>query len=75
MKARARYRNEVKTRFEDRLYDAMQEYKRHHGIETDSKALERITSLFLLGVIGILHSEASAVSANSAQRGPGTVSP
>lgn len=54
--------NEVKTRLTDRAYDALQTFKQLHGIESDSAALSRITSLFLLGHVGTLPAQLVAGS-------------
>jgi hypothetical protein len=46
--------NEVKTRLDDRSYEALQFYKNMHGIESDSAALARITKVSLFGAVGTL---------------------
>ncbi|SDV49226.1 hypothetical protein [Chitinasiproducens palmae] len=70
MTARAKHRNEVKTRLKDSTYDAMQIYKEVYGIESDSAALARLADVMLLGVVGILPGAVTGVSANSSQNVP-----
>lgn len=50
MTRRAEYRNEMKTRVDDDLYDAIQLFKRLHFIESDSAALARIARMLLFGI-------------------------
>lgn len=58
MKKRAEYRNEVKTRLTDEVYERLQIFKRVHGIESDSAALSRLVEMALCGVLfGVLSSE------------------
>jgi hypothetical protein len=66
---RREYRNEVKTRLPDRTYDALQQYKALHGIDSDSAALARCVELMLLGVIGNLPSNLLDRSADQSQPG------
>lgn len=66
---RREYRNEVKTRLPDRTYDAMQQYKALHGIDSDSAALARLAELMLLGVVGNLPSNLLMRSAEQGQDG------
>jgi hypothetical protein len=66
---RREYRNEVKTRLPDRTYDALQQYKALHGIDSDSAALARCAELMLLGVIGNLPSNLLDRSAEASQLG------
>ncbi|UJH75029.1 hypothetical protein L0U95_24130 (plasmid) [Burkholderia cenocepacia] len=70
MKPRAEFRNEVKTRLRDRVYDALQFYKQLHGIDSDSAALNRIAEVALFGVVGILPTQLVGVSAEPSQAGP-----
>lgn len=69
--ARAPYRNEVKSRFDDPTYEALLKYQAIYGIESTSAALVRITRMALLGVIGMLPAEISGVSPPSSQPGTG----
>lgn len=69
MSRRTEYRNEVKTRLDDRTYEGMQAFKALHGIESDSAALARITSLMLFGTVGNLPANLLERSAISAQNG------
>lgn len=62
MSRRAAYRNEVKTRLDDRTYEALLRYQAIHGADSISAALARITGMALLGVIGILPADISGVS-------------
>lgn len=62
MTRRAAYRNEVKTRLDDRTYEALLRYQALHGTDSLSSALARITGMALLGVIGILPADLSGVS-------------
>lgn len=62
MSKRAPFRNEVKTRLDDRTYEALLRYQAIHGADSLSAALARITGMALLGVIGILPSDISGVS-------------
>lgn len=66
---RAAYRNEVKTRLDDRTYDALLRYQAIHGTDSLSAALARVAGISLLGVIGILPEDISGVSAGSGQIG------
>ncbi|CFL83507.1 hypothetical protein [Burkholderia pseudomallei] len=70
MKSRAEFRNEVKTRLRDRVYDALQFYKQLHGIDSDSAALNRIAEVALFGVVGTLPTQLVPVSAEPSQAGP-----
>jgi hypothetical protein len=67
--SRAVYRNEVKTRLEDPVYEGMQAFKALNGIDTDSAALARITKLFLFGTVGTLPSNLVGVSAVPSRTG------
>ncbi|HEV2594152.1 MAG TPA: hypothetical protein VGU01_02995 [Sphingomicrobium sp.] len=67
--SRAVYRNEVKTRLEDPVYEGMQAFKALNGIDTDSAALARITKLFLFGTVGTLPANLVGVSAVPARAG------
>ncbi|CDY76137.1 hypothetical protein BGLT_05210 [Caballeronia glathei] len=69
MSRRAEFRNEVKTRLEDPVYEGMQAYKALYGIDSDSAALARITKLFLFGTVGTLPANLLGVSADVAQNG------
>lgn len=62
MSKRAPFRNEVKTRLDDRTYEALLKYQAIHGADSISAALARLTGQVLLGVIGILPAEISGVS-------------
>lgn len=67
MSRRAEFRNEVKTRLEDPVYDGLQAFKGLNGIDSDSAALARIAKLFLFGTVGTLPANLLGVSAASAQ--------
>jgi hypothetical protein len=67
--SRAAYRNEVKTRLEDPVYEGMQAFKALNGIDTDSAALARITKLFLFGTVGTLPANLMDRNAASARSG------
>jgi hypothetical protein len=67
--SRAAFRNEVKTRLEDPVYEGMQAYKALYGIDSDSAALARITKLFLFGTVGTLPANLVERSAASSQYG------
>lgn len=69
MSRRAEYRNEVKTRLEDPVYEGMQAFKSIYGIDSDSAALARITKLFLFGTVGTLPANLLDRSAASSQSG------
>ncbi|MBR8380741.1 hypothetical protein KDW20_33720 [Burkholderia cenocepacia] len=69
MSRRAEFRNEVKTRLRDRVYDALQFYKQLHGIDSDSAALNRIAEVALFGVVGTLPVQLAGVSADLGQSG------
>lgn len=69
MSRRAEFRNEVKTRLEDAVYDGMQTFKALYGIDSDSAALARITKLFLFGTVGTLPANLIGVSAEPSQHG------
>lgn len=70
MKRPAMAQNEVKTRLDDRTYEALIRYKALYGHTSDAQALARLVGTSLLGVVGILPEDLSGVSANSAQIGP-----
>lgn len=70
MKRRAAYRNEVKTRLSDEDYEALMRYQVIHGADSTSAALQRLIRLSLFGVIGILPSDLSGVSATTSHIGP-----
>ncbi|MCA8075358.1 hypothetical protein [Burkholderia cepacia] len=65
MKPRAEYKNEVKTRLRDRVYDALQIYKQVHGIDSDSAALNRVVEVALFGAVGTLPAQLVGVSADT----------
>lgn len=69
MSVRAAFRNEVKTRVEDPVYDGIQAYKNLHGIDSDSAAVARILKLFLFGTVGTLPINLVGVSSMPAQNG------
>lgn len=69
MSRRTEARNEVKTRLSDREYEGMQAFKALHGIESDSAALARITSLLLFGTVGNLPANLIDRSAGAARLG------
>jgi hypothetical protein len=62
MSKRAPFRNEVKTRLDDRTYEALLRYQAIHGGESVSAVAARVLGTALLGVIGILPAEISGVS-------------
>lgn len=70
MSRRAEYRNEVKTRLRDRVYDALQLYKQVHGIDSDSAALNRLTEVALFGHVGTLPAAIAGVSDEPGHIGP-----
>ncbi|MDR5797220.1 hypothetical protein QCE49_27875 [Caballeronia sp. LZ008] len=69
MSRRAEFRNEVKTRLEDPVYEGMQAFKALYGIDSDSAALARIAKLFLFGTVGTLPANLLGVSVASPQVG------
>lgn len=69
MSRRTEYRNEVKTRLDDRTYEGMQAFKALNGIESDSAALARMASLMLFGTVGNLPVNLIDRSTNAAQNG------
>ncbi len=69
MSRRAEFRNEVKTRLRDRVYDALQVYKELNGIDSDSAALNRVVEVALLGVVGTLPAKLVGISADLGQVG------
>ncbi|ADG20368.1 hypothetical protein BC1002_6527 [Paraburkholderia atlantica] len=70
MTRRAEHRNEIKTRVEDDLYDAVQIFKQLNYIDSDSAAAARLMRMALFGVVGNVRPALAGVSAISAQ--PGT---
>lgn len=69
MSKRAPFRNDVKTRLDDRTYEALLRYQAIHGVDSISAALARVTGVALLGVIGILPADISGVSPEASQAG------
>ena len=51
MTRRAEYRNEVKTRLEDDVYERLQDFKQLHYIDSDSAALNRLVRMLLCGIV------------------------
>lgn len=51
MKKRAEYRNEVKTRLRDEVYERLQAFKRMQGLQSDSAALAKIAEIALCGIV------------------------
>lgn len=70
MKRPAAALNEVKTRLDDRTYEALLRYQQLYGQSSVSAALSRLVGTALLGVVGILPEELSGVSGNSSHFGP-----
>lgn len=50
-RARAEYRNEVKTRLRDEVYTRLQEFKQLNFIDSDSAALARLAEMLLCGIV------------------------
>ncbi|MGF6444366.1 hypothetical protein [Paraburkholderia youngii] len=71
MKRRAEHRNEIKTRIEDDLYDAVQIFKQLNYIDSDSAAAARLMRMALFGVVGNVRPALARVSVTSAQLGAG----
>lgn len=69
MTRRAEFRNEVKTRLRDEVYEKMQTFKQLHYIDSDSAALARLVEMMLCGVVGNVPGQPAGVSANLAQLG------
>lgn len=69
MARRAAYRNEVKTRLDDRTYEALLRYQALHGVESVSAASARLMGMALLGLIGILPTELSGISDDASHTG------
>jgi hypothetical protein len=67
--SRAAFRNEVKTRVEDPVYDGLQAFKSLHGIDSDSAAVARILKLFLFGTVGTLPANLIGLSVALSQQG------
>lgn len=51
MRKRAEFRNEIKTRVSDAIFDRLQLFKELHGIESDSAAMARLLEAALFGVL------------------------
>jgi hypothetical protein len=69
MSKRAPFRNEVKTRLDDRTYEALLRYQAIHGADSISAAVARLLGQGLLGVVGILPAEISGISDESSHSG------
>jgi hypothetical protein len=67
MTRRAEYRNEVKTRLEDDVYEALQDFKQLNYIDSDSAALARIVRMLLCGIVP---RPRAAVSSETGRIGP-----
>lgn len=70
---RAAYRNEVKTRLRDEVYERLQLFKKLYYIDSDSAALARIVEMSLCGLIGTLPAHIGEVSALTSQPSPRNV--
>ncbi|MCP3709753.1 antitoxin VapB family protein [Paraburkholderia sp. CNPSo 3274] len=64
---RAEYRNEIKTRVRDEVYERLQEFKQLNFIESDSQAIARLLEMLLCGIVP---ASRSAVSGNQGNTGP-----
>lgn len=51
MARRAEFRNEVKTRLEDDVYERLQDFKQLNYIDSDSAALNRLVRMLLCGIV------------------------
>ena len=69
MARRAEYRNEVKTRLEDDVYEALQDFKQLNFIDSDSAALARIARILLCGIVPPARSGGSVDSVHPSPRG------
>lgn len=58
-RARAEYRNEVKTRLRDEVYSRLQEFKQLNFIDSDSAALARLAEMLLCGIVPTARAVAS----------------
>ncbi|WP_081067344.1 hypothetical protein [Burkholderia cepacia] len=70
MSKRAEYKNEVKTRLPDHVYEALAAFRALHGISSESLATARALELFLFGAVGTLPAQLIGVSAGAGQTGP-----
>ncbi|GAB3249088.1 hypothetical protein [Chitinimonas naiadis] len=66
---KAEYRNEAKTRLNDTTYDALQNYKALHGLQSDSAAMAHALERYLFGAVGSLPRALVDVSARPAKVG------
>lgn len=69
MSRRTEYRNEVKTRVDDRTYDGLKAFMALNGIDHDSVGVARALGLFLFGTVGNLPANLLDRSAASAHFG------
>ena len=67
MRRRAEYRNECKTRLEDDVYSALQEFKQLYYIDSDSAAIARVCRILLCGMVPNARSPVSADAERIAQ--------
>jgi len=69
MSRRTEYRNEVKTRMDDRTYDGLKAFMALNGIDHDSVGVARALALFLFGTVGNLPKNLLSGSAAEARFG------
>lgn len=69
MSRRAEYRNEVKTRLRDEVYERLQNFKALNFIDSDSAALARLAEMLLCGIVPMHRNAVSDDSGQQSQRG------
>lgn len=69
---RTAFRNELKTRVTDRVYEGVQRYLTERGCASEARAIAELLEVALFGMVGSLAREADDFRHRPAQNGPQT---
>lgn len=67
---RTEFRNEMKTRVPDRVYEGVLQYQESNRIASESRAIADLLELALFGTIGSVPGLLALISHETAQSGP-----
>lgn len=64
------YRNELKTRVPDPVFEGVKAFQAENGIDSESRAISKLLEIALFGTVGILPADHLHGSHGMAQSGP-----
>lgn len=69
---RTEYRNEMKTRVPDRVWEGVQRFREENRIESESRAISQLLELALFGTVGTVPMTLADISPEMGQSGAKT---